>query len=910
MLDFFKRSLSMAMAVLFLFALLPFSAITAFAYETENGYIYTDSYGTAFLVGVEETVTGDVVIPSTLGGMEVSAIGASVFYDRTDITSVTIPNTVERICDHAFSGCTSLAEVTIPDSVKELDRFAFGSCTSLVRVNIGQGLEIFDVYGDFSAFTGCSALEEIHVSVENKTFASEDGVLFSKDKKTLIDYPEGKKDASYTIPSGVSVIREQAFADANRLNTVSISADVKTIGDYAFARANLTSVVFSEGVEEIGVSAFAECESLTQIHFPDSLTSIGDYALTDCSSLETVSFGEGLKTIGEGLFYSYKSLSLVEINVASENAHFSSVDGVLFSKDGKTLYVYPVAKEETTYTVPAGTERLEQYAFHNAKNLQSVVLPEGLKSIGGYAFEFTDLDFPTIPSTLEEVGNYAFNDRSTWFESFDDGVVYLGRVAYKYKGQMPSDCEIVLEEGTASVAPYAFYSANSLVSVTLPASVKQIGEGAFGDIPSLREVRGGTGLVEIGAEAFWCCTSLSAFPFSDTIEQIGEGAFYSCRALSEITIPSKLEVLEYEVFSFCTGLEEIVIPDNVKVIRDYAFYNCDGIRSITVGSGLEEVEAFTAFGWCSPTSITLGTVKEEIEPIWHCGYNSCETLTISEGVTEIGEMAFSSFDSLETVVLPNTLKVIGDAAFQDCDGLREIRIPESVETIGRDAFFYCNNLAEIQMPETDILIGYNAFHNTAWYDAQPDGVVYLGRAAYYHKGNDEGEGTLAIREGTLSISPKAMEDWTVSEYTELVLPKSLKKIGDGAFCGLKQLWSITVDPENEAFFVDETGALMMKDQKTLVLYPAGFNCGAYEVPESVTAIAPYAFAGNSSIMAVGLPDGLETIGASAFERAAITRAEIPAGVSVIPENAFLNCRDLAKVTFEGTITEIGDSAFE
>ena len=308
--------------------------------------------------------------------------------------------------------------------------------------------------------------------------------------------------------------------------------------------------------------------------------------------------------------------------------------------------------------------------------------------------------------------------------------------------------------------------------------------------------------------------------------------------------------------------------------------------------------------------MTLGTAKKEIKPLWYCGRNSCETLTISEGVTEIDEMAFADFDALETVVLPSTLKVIGDAAFQTCNSLREICIPESVETIGKDAFCYCESLSEIQMPETDISVGYNSFHYTAWYEAQPGGVVYLGPVAYSYKENEGGEGTLALREGTLSVSPRAMEAWSVREYTELALPKSLTKIGDGAFCCLKQLWSITVDPENEAFFVDETGALMTKDQKTLVLYPAGFNCGAYEVPESVTAIAPYAFAGNLSITAIGLPDGLETIGASAFERAAITRAEIPAGVSVIPENAFLNCSDLAKVTFEGTITEIGDSAFE
>ncbi len=202
-----------------------------------------------------------VTIPNS-----VTSIGEYAFRGCTALTSITIPNSVTSIGYGAFSVCTGLTSITIPGSVTSIDALAFSDCCNLMNITIADG--VTGIGG--GAFSGCANLKEICVDDGNKKYIFVDGVLFDKEKKSLISCSTGKT-GEYTVPTGT-----------------------KTIGDYAFYDCTgLTSVIISNGVTSIGNDAFSGCTGLTRITIPDSVTSIDWFAFYDCPATMTIIGKEG-----------------------------------------------------------------------------------------------------------------------------------------------------------------------------------------------------------------------------------------------------------------------------------------------------------------------------------------------------------------------------------------------------------------------------------------------------------------------------------------------------------------------------------------------------------------------------------------------------------------------------------------
>ena len=167
-----------------------------------------------------------------------------------------------------------------------------------------------------------------------------------------------------------------------------------------------------DGVTTIGSGAFSGCRNLTSVTIPTSVITIGNIAFSGCTGMTSVAIPDSVTGMGSGVFNNCSSMTA--ITVASGNTAYQDVDGVLYSKDGKTLVRYPVGKSGTTYTIPDGVTTIDSYAFYNCSGLNSVEIPDGVTTIDSGAFyNCSGLTTVTIPSSVTTIGNYAFANCSS-----------------------------------------------------------------------------------------------------------------------------------------------------------------------------------------------------------------------------------------------------------------------------------------------------------------------------------------------------------------------------------------------------------------------------------------------------------------------------------------------------------------
>lgn len=227
--------------------------------------------------GISISITGYVgsvgalAIPDTLDGLPVTSIGEGAFSVCRGLTNVLIGSDVTDIGMGAFAYCSGLTEVVIPNSVTSIDDAAFDDCGSLTTVTIGSGV----TYIGIEAFDGFNQLESITVDTNNPAFCSVDGVLFNRSQTVIVDYPGGRA-GDYTIPSTVTNIGFDAFADCAGLTGVIIPDSVTSIGDGAFIECtSLTTVTIPYGVGNINANTFAGCSSLVTVIIGGTVTGIG-----------------------------------------------------------------------------------------------------------------------------------------------------------------------------------------------------------------------------------------------------------------------------------------------------------------------------------------------------------------------------------------------------------------------------------------------------------------------------------------------------------------------------------------------------------------------------------------------------------------------------------------------------------
>ncbi len=356
----------------------------------------------------------------------VTEIGDSAFV-YCDITDLIIPDSVETVGDKAFMFCENLASLSLGSSVKTIGKKAFAYCKELGSVDIPASVETI---GN-DAFNQCGSLTAFTVAPGNPDFSAEGGVLYDKSGKTLLIYPPGKTDTSFSIPASVETIgayafnqcdnlesvtvggfveniMEGAFAYCENLENVTIGSPVKTIGKEAFSDcSSLETITFEDGssLETIGDKAFGYCTSLVSLDLPDSLVTIGAAAFGYCDSLESISIGSLVNTIGAGAFYVIPGLT--SITVDPDNGYFSAENNVLYNKAKTLLIRYLPAKTETSFSVPGMVNTIGESAFYACDNLKAVTVPGSVETIRESAFFHSDFERLTFlgavpPTTISE----------------------------------------------------------------------------------------------------------------------------------------------------------------------------------------------------------------------------------------------------------------------------------------------------------------------------------------------------------------------------------------------------------------------------------------------------------------------------------------------------------------------------
>ncbi len=546
-------------------------------------YTYTlDDANRATITGYSGNATA-LYIPDEIDGHEVVAIGDRAFQNRTDLRTVMIPDSVEKIEFEAFYNCINLKIVDLSSNLTTIGYDVFGNCKSISKIEIPKSLKKFDgTWGSgtnlsYGAFGGCSNLKTVNFEAGSTIVCA-----------ALFMGCDGIEEIE--LPDTITEIGDSAFKSCKNLNKVIIPESVTKIDGDAFAECSgLVDIKMHEGINTIGSRAFYKCDRLLDIVIPDSVEKIEFEAFRGCDKLENIKLSENLTIVGYGVFGDCKSISKIEI---------------------------PKSLKKFDGTWGRGTN-LSYGAFGGCSNLKTVNFEAGSTIVCAALFMGCDgIEEIELPDTITEIGDSAFKNCKN-----------LDR--------------ITMNNGIEILESSAFEDCFSLTTINIPNTVKAISNSTFQDCTSLTEVHLSNILKEIPASTFSGCKKLTTINFPSTLTTIGNSAFSGCESLPEAILPSGVEKIESNAFKNCKALKKAAVPDTVSSIGSSAFYGCEALTDITLGSKLKKIESQTFYGCIVLPSIVI---PYNVTTIGDSAFVNCTKLTqitVPRNTTSIASNAFS-----------------------------------------------------------------------------------------------------------------------------------------------------------------------------------------------------------------------------------------------------------------------------
>jgi len=771
---------------------------------------------------------GAVTIPDTINSMPVTSIGTCAFYTCTNVTSITIPNSVTTIGSGAFeqplNQISNLTSITIPNSVTTIGSNAFNGCNGLTSITIPNSVTTIGS----DAFNGCYGLTSVAIpdsvtKIESETFWG----CWSLASITIPDsitsiganaFGRCWSLTKLTIPNGLTSIGDSAFSGCG-ITTIVIPDNIKTIGDWAFSGCPLTGITIGNNVSSIGSNAFNGC-GLTSVTIPSSVTSIWYGAFWGCSSLNTSVFAGDAPTMGSSVFVGTASGFTVDyFNGATgfTSPTWNGYPSHAFASTSPTITSNPTNQAVTSGTTatftaaatgtPAPTVQWQVSTtgtagpFTNIDNVANPSAATGTLTLNnvtsdqnGYAYQavFTNIAGSTT-TTAATLTVFSFPLGSSLpsgslNSSYNQPLQVTGGVGpyiWSVSGSLPPGMSLS-SSGVWSGTPNAEGTYNFTIQVTDSTGATVSQNMNFSILPFTYTTTNGQ-IAITGYSGTSGAVNISGTINGLPVTSIGDNAFAYCQTLTIVTIPNSVTTIGVCAFGYCPRLTSVTIPNSVTSIGDEAFGSCSGLTSVTIPNRVTAIGC-AAFEYC--WSLTSVTILNGVTTIGSNAFANCTGLisvSIPSSVTSIGEGAFFNCYALTTLpIIPTSVTSIGNGMFENCTGLTSITIPNSITSIGDNAFYGCCGSTSVTIPNSITSIGDYAFCECSSLNNViiPNSVIRIGNGTFDYCPSLT---SVTIPNSVTSIGNYAF--YRCQGLTSVTIPNSVTNIGSQAFAGCTYLKS-------------------------------------------------------------------------------------------------------------------------
>lgn len=589
-----------------------------------------------------------VFIPKGIERLELSenlnltTIEKEMFLGYSNLKRVKIPNTVKSIKTSAFRACFSLEEVEIPKSVLTIEDYAFAFCKKLTKITIPSS--VVSIVGS-NVFTDNWGLT-IYCDLASRPEGWDN--RWNSGCKVVWKKYEGASEVkaqTQPIQKEKPIIPSSAPAESSSVKNNSLGSN-SDLCDKCTSKENVVQI--PQGVQKIGKSAYSNNQKIQKVIIPEGVVEIEKWAFVGCSELAVIEIPQSLLNIGEGVFG--RCPKIENIIVHSANTNYKSIDGSLYSKDGRTLICYARGKRQTEFTVPDGVVEIAEEAFAYSEYLQEVKTPSSLVKISRWAFSYCPsikkiylsnsvADVQSGINSCKNLENIVVEEDNPYFKTIDGNV----------------------------------YSKDGKTIVRYTPGKKQ---NEF-SIPD--------GVTHIGASAFAFCKNLLRVKIPDTLTHIEDFAFSSCEKINSMVIPKSVQKIAESAFRCCYRLVEVYNLSNLKIESGNKDYADLLKRALVIRNDLNTLSTLSVDN--GYVICTLGLEKILVD------YIGTQTeLILPSYVTKINPYAFANCREVTKFVLPGGVKSIGTEAFFNCENAKSINIPSSVVKIENFAFEKCVNL--------------------------------------------------------------------------------------------------------------------------------------------------------------------------------------------------------------------------
>ena len=393
-------------------------------------------------------------------------------------------------------------------------------------------------------------------------------------------------------------------------------------------------------------------------------------------------------------------------------------------------------------TIPNSVVRIGYFAFWRCESLKSIIIPDSVTSIGGGAFYgCSSLASVHLGSGITSLDSYRF-------AGIDYGMFFC----------CTSLTNITIPDSMKTIGDHAFCNCSSLTSITIPDSVTSIGCKAFASSgphyrTSLTSVIIGNSVTNIGEGAFSYCTSLASMTIPDSVTSIGERAFLNCTSLTSITIGNSVTSIRKSAFDGCASLANITIGKSVTSIGEFAFRGCCSLNDVYYTGNIA--------GWVDITYSNIASIPMFNATNLYFNGKLVTNIEIPNSVTNIARYAFYGCKSIKSVTIPDSVKKIGNFAFYGCESLQSVTISDGVKNIGDCAFNGCATLKAITIPYSVTTIGVSAFEDCALLES----ITFENNKGWYYVTEANKKNGPSISPATLA-KPSTAAKWLTSTHCD------------------------------------------------------------------------------------------------------------------------------------------------